>query len=136
MTKNAMFCLLKSPCYFRIPAPLTTMTPMKNFLNVFNRNSEMSESTTEKPPMTMAGDSAALTVVELFQSQGCNSCPPSSDNVIALSSDPNLLVLTYQVTYWDHLGWKDTLGNSAFDARQWDYARGLNNSQVYTPQVM
>jgi hypothetical protein len=109
---------------------------MKNLLNFFNRNSEMSESTTEKPLMTMVSGSAALTVVELFQSQGCNSCPPSSDNVIALSSDPNLLVLTYQVTYWDHLGWKDTLGNSAFNTRQWKYAHSLNNGQVYTPQVM
>jgi len=95
----------------------------------------------EKPVMIpetvpMPGESTALTVVELFQSQGCNSCPPSCDNIIALSDDPDILVLTYQVTYWDRLGWKDTFGNSAFDTRQWDYARGLNKNSVYTPQVI
>jgi hypothetical protein len=117
---------------------------MKNIFHVFKRNSMTSDSMssmTETPmmmpeTMAMAGESTALTVVELFQSQGCNSCPPSNDNIMALSADPNLLVLTYHVTYWDRLGWNDTFGNSAFDRRQWDYARGLQNNNVYTPQVI
>jgi hypothetical protein len=129
--------------------PLITSTviisTMKNIFHVFKRNSMMSDSMssmTEQPlmmpetmPMPMASESKALTVVELFQSQGCNSCPPSSDNIIALSADPDLLVLTYQVTYWDSLGWTDTFGNLAFDTRQWEYAHGLKNTKVYTPQV-
>ena len=43
---------------------------------------------------------ANLNVIELFQSQGCSSCPPSNSNVIAVSEDPNSLILTYEVTYW------------------------------------
>ena len=76
-----------------------------------------------------------LTVIELFQSQGCSSCPPTNANVLKLIEDPHLLILTYDVTYWDRLGWKDTFGNSAFDRRQWEYARALQKKNVYTPQV-
>ena len=76
-----------------------------------------------------------LTVVELFQSQGCSSCPPANDNVIQLVDDPNKLVLTYEVTYWDYLGWPDTFGNKAWDNRQRDYAAAFKSRNVYTPQV-
>jgi hypothetical protein len=77
-----------------------------------------------------------LTVVELFQSQGCSSCPPANANLIALSGRPDLLTLSFGVTYWDQLGWKDTFASPQYTARQWDYARGLHHSQVYTPQVV
>ena len=79
--------------------------------------------------------SDSLTVIELFQSQGCSSCPPANSNVLKLAEDPNLLILTYDVTYWDRLGWKDTFGNSANDRRQWEYARALSRKNVFTPQV-
>ena len=77
-----------------------------------------------------------LTVVELFQSQGCSSCPPANANVMALSDRPDLLTLSFGVTYWDQLGWKDTFASPQYTARQWDYARGLHHSNVYTPQVV
>ena len=77
-----------------------------------------------------------LTVIELFQSQGCSSCPPTNSHVISLATDPALLVLTYEVTYWDHLGWTDTFGNREFDDRQRSYARALGSRSVYTPQVI
>lgn len=76
-----------------------------------------------------------LTVVELFQSQGCSSCPPANHHVLKLINDPNVLVLTYEVTYWDYLGWKDTFGKSEFDRRQWAYANALGKKNVFTPQV-
>ena len=77
-----------------------------------------------------------LTVVELFQSQGCSSCPPANANLMALSGRPDLLTLSFGVTYWDQLGWKDTFASPQYTARQWDYARGLHHAQVYTPQVV
>jgi hypothetical protein len=88
------------------------------------------------PEMAMAADAAHPTVVELFQSQGCSSCPPANANVLALSDRPDLLTLSWQVTYWDQLGWKDTFGQPAFTSRQWDYARGLRHSDVATPEVV
>ena len=77
----------------------------------------------------------SLTVIELFQSQGCSSCPPANHNVLKLVDDPHVLVLTYDVTYWDHLGWRDTFGRSEFDRRQWAYAYALQRKNVFTPQV-
>jgi hypothetical protein len=79
-----------------------------------------------------------LTVIELFQSQGCNSCPPANDFCITHfpPNDPKHLLLTYEVTYWDHLGWPDTFGDKRWDARQRDYAAVLRQRSVYTPQVI
>src|ERR1700722_17798445 len=84
----------------------------------------------------LAADAAHPTVVELFQSQGCSSCPPANANVIALSARPDILALSFQVTYWDQLGWKDTFGSPQNTARQWDYARALRHDNVWTPQVV
>ena len=83
-----------------------------------------------------AADAAHPTVIELFQSQGCSSCPPANANINALSTRPEILALSYAVTYWDGLGWKDVFAKPAFTDRQWDYARAFGNAQVWTPQVV
>jgi hypothetical protein len=83
-----------------------------------------------------AADAAHPAVVELFQSQGCSSCPPANANVMALSDRPDILALSFQVTYWDQLGWKDTFAQPQFTARQWDYAHALKHADVWTPQVV
>lgn len=79
---------------------------------------------------------SSLTVVELFQSQGCSSCPPANANVMALSERPDLLTLSFGVTYWDQLGWKDTFASPQYTERQWDYARAFHRRNVFTPQVV
>jgi hypothetical protein len=88
------------------------------------------------PLATRAADAAHPTVVELFQSQGCSSCPPANANLMALADRADVLPLSFQVTYWDQLGWKDTFATPAYTARQWDYAHGLGHSDVWTPQVV
>src|SRR5664279_2114848 len=77
-----------------------------------------------------------LTVVELFQSQGCSSCPPANENVMALSDRADLITLSFGVTYWDRLGWKDTFASPKYTDRQWDYAHTFHRSQVFTPEVV
>lgn len=77
-----------------------------------------------------------VTVLELFQSQGCSSCPPANRNANALAGRPGLIVLSYAVTYWDRLGWKDTFAQPAFTARQRAYAATKQSDGVYTPQVV
>lgn len=86
----------------------------------------------------MAGDTSAKPthVVELFTSQGCSSCPPANKFVSKLSEDPNTLVLSYGVTYWDYLGWKDTFGDPEFTQRQRDYRDAFGASNIYTPQII
>ena len=87
-------------------------------------------------PSARAADAAHPVVIELFQSQGCSSCPPAAANVAALADRPDVLALSFQVTYWDQLGWKDTFAEPRYTARQWDYAHGLHHTDVFTPQVV
>ncbi|MEO6386920.1 MAG: DUF1223 domain-containing protein [Croceibacterium sp.] len=74
-------------------------------------------------------------VVELFQSQGCSSCPPSNASLNAIADRPGVIALSFAVTYWDRLGWKDTFAKPAFTQRQRDYA-GHGTGQVATPQMV
>lgn len=80
--------------------------------------------------------SPPVQVVELYTSQGCSSCPPANAAVAAIANRPEILALSFGVTYWDDLGWKDTFAQKAFTDRQWDYARGLRHDSVGTPQVV
>ncbi|MCP5431716.1 MAG: DUF1223 domain-containing protein [Alphaproteobacteria bacterium] len=75
-------------------------------------------------------------VVELFTSQGCSSCPPADRVLDDLADRAGLLALTLPITYWDHLGWKDTLASPANTARQRRYAEILGLKSVYTPQMI
>jgi hypothetical protein len=83
-----------------------------------------------------AADPAHPAVVELFQSQGCSSCPPANANLLGVVDRPDVLALSFGVTYWDYLGWKDTFAKPQFTQRQRDYARGLGHRGVFTPQVV
>ncbi|MGY2051073.1 DUF1223 domain-containing protein [Methylobacterium sp. JK268] len=75
-------------------------------------------------------------VVELFTSQGCSACPPADRIIGDLSRDPGVIALSLPVTYWDYLGWKDTLAHAAFTERQRAYAGMRGDRQVYTPQAV
>ena len=88
------------------------------------------------PGPGLAADAAHPTVVELFQSQGCSSCPPAAASVAAVSDRADVLALSFAVDYWDRLGWKDTFSKAAWTARQYDYARAMGQDGVYTPQVV
>jgi hypothetical protein len=78
----------------------------------------------------------APTVVELFTSQGCSSCPPADAFLTDLAKRPDVLPLSFHVTYWDYLGWKDPYSLSEATARQREYARNLGYDGVYTPQMV
>jgi hypothetical protein len=75
-------------------------------------------------------------VVELFTSQGCSSCPEADKVLGELAGDPNVIALSLPIDYWDYLGWKDTLADSRFSARQKAYSRVRGDRDVYTPQVV
>jgi hypothetical protein len=75
-------------------------------------------------------------VVELFTSQGCSSCPPADKIIGELARDPSVIALSMPIDYWDYLGWKDTLADSRFSARQKAYSHVRGDRDVYTPQVI
>src|SRR5271154_6188858 len=75
-------------------------------------------------------------VIELFTSQGCSSCPPADKIIGELAKDPSVIALSMPIDYWDYLGWKDTLADSRFSARQKAYSRMRGDRDVYTPQAV
>jgi hypothetical protein len=87
------------------------------------------------PAPSIAAEPAPV-VVELFTSQGCNSCPPADAVLGELTRQADVLPLAFHVTYWDRLGWPDTFGLEASTERQEAYARRLGLSGLYTPQMV
>src|ERR1700733_5914724 len=75
-------------------------------------------------------------VIELFTSQGCSSCPPADKLIGELAKDPSVIALSMPIDYWDYLGWKDTLADSRFTARQKAYSLMRGDRDVYTPQAV
>ena len=82
------------------------------------------------------------TVVELFTSQSCYSCPPAEVFLGELVEREDLVALEFHVDYWDDLvygssgQWKDVFSDAAYTERQRVYAGRIPGSQIYTPQVV
>lgn len=92
---------------------------------------------TAKDASLRPADAALPVVVELFTSQGCSSCPPADVLLAAVAREPGVIAITRPVTYWDRLGWKDTLAREENSDLQRAYAaRGGAGSGVYTPQAV
>jgi hypothetical protein len=75
-------------------------------------------------------------VVELFTSQGCSSCLPADVLLGKLADRKDVLAMSLPITYWDMLGWKDTLASEANTRRQKAYAATLGRGGIYTPQMI
>ena len=75
-------------------------------------------------------------MVELYTSEGCNSCPPADRWLSKLKADPAVVALAFHVDYWDRLGWKDRFASAAFTARQASQQASNGARFSYTPQVV
>lgn len=79
-------------------------------------------------------------LVELYTSEGCNSCPPAdrwlSSAIPAEAKDAPAVALAFHVDYWDRLGWKDRFAAPAWTQRQYAMAQANRSRLVYTPQVL
>jgi hypothetical protein len=75
-------------------------------------------------------------VIELFTSQGCDSCPPAEALLGQLIHSPGVIALSYHVTYWDALGWHDRFGLHVADQRQQFYVSQLRLPSAFTPQAV
>jgi hypothetical protein len=79
-----------------------------------------------------------LPLVELYTSEGCDSCPPA-DRWLSAAFPPGgagASVLAFHVDYWDRLGWKDRFASPDYTARQYASMRANGATFVYTPQVL
>jgi hypothetical protein len=81
-----------------------------------------------------AATPAAPVLVELYQSEGCSSCPPAEAYLNGIAGRANVIPLAFEVTYWDYLGWKDKFASPAYTQRQRDFAARSASHEVATPQ--
>jgi hypothetical protein len=79
-------------------------------------------------------------LVELYTSEGCDSCPPADRWLSTLGAQgyvPDRVVpVALHVDYWDYIGWKDPYARQAHSARQRKMAKLARAAMVYTPQVL
>lgn len=84
-----------------------------------------------------ASGPARVSLVELYTSEGCSSCPPAERWLGALRDDPglwkNFVPVAFHVDYWNRLGWPDRFSKREFTSRQSDHAAGWSGGSVYTP---
>jgi hypothetical protein len=85
---------------------------------------------------SLAGQVHRPVVVELFTSQGCSSCPPADALLGRLATRSDVLAMSLPITYWDMLGWKDTLASETNTKRQKAYAQFMGHGGIYTPQII
>jgi hypothetical protein len=86
-------------------------------------------------PLNAARAVSAPTVLELFTSQGCSSCPPADALLGQLSEEPDIIGLAWHVDYWNGLGWADPFARNAWTNRQRAYAARLG-AEVFTPAMV
>lgn len=93
--------------------------------------------TTAADSRTFRSAETKTSVLELFTSEGCSSCPPAERWLSGLKESPrlwkDLVVLSFHVDYWDGLGWKDPLAKPEFTERQRNYSVQWRANSVYTP---
>jgi hypothetical protein len=87
---------------------------------------------------TCAAQSGAKvpTVIELYTSEGCSSCPPADRWLTALKARDGVVPLAFHVDYWDSLGWKDRFAQPLFTQRQNASQHYSGARFAYTPQVI
>ena len=81
------------------------------------------------------------TVLEIYTSQGCYSCPPADRLLARLGEEASahgrmLVPLAFHVDYWNYIGWTDPFSSQNWTERQRGYARVLNQRSIYTPQLV
>ena len=83
-------------------------------------------------------DARVRPLVELYTSEGCNSCPPADRWLGSrfAARDIRAVPLAFHVDYWDRLGWVDRFASPAYTARQYASMRANRATFVYTPQVL
>jgi hypothetical protein len=82
----------------------------------------------------------SFVVVELFTSEGCNTCPPADKLLSEIIKDARknkkpVYAMEFHVDIWNRLGWKDPFSTFKYTYRQKNYTDALGEMEVYTPQL-
>lgn len=88
-------------------------------------------------PMRFASGPARVSLIELYTSEGCSSCPPAERWLGQLRAAPGLwrdfVPVAFHVDYWNRLGWPDRFSSRDFTQREYAYAAAWGTESVYTP---
>jgi hypothetical protein len=84
----------------------------------------------------VSSGTTAPVVVELYTSEGCDSCPPADRWLSTLKGRADVVALAFHVDYWDRLGWVDRFASAAHTQRQQQRQRTSGARFIYTPQVL
>jgi hypothetical protein len=88
---------------------------------------------------TVRSGPQTATLVELYTSEGCSSCPPADRWLSSFAQRPGtqgVVPIAFHVSYWDYIGWKDVFADERYTVRQRALAKATGARMVYTPQVM
>jgi hypothetical protein len=92
------------------------------------------------PACTARSAERTTALVELYTSEGCDSCPPADRWLSSLGergyAPDRVVPIALHVDYWDYIGWKDPYARQVFSARQRKMAALARAAVVYTPQVL
>lgn len=90
--------------------------------------------------ITASSPANRVALLELYTSEGCSSCPPAEEWLSHLKdsgiSSQQLIPLSFHVTYWDYIGWRDQFASERHDQRQRQIAQYNSQNTIYTPQFV
>jgi len=117
---------------------LNSIHPLVALAVVISASNLLAEQPGSMPPATtFESGKTQASLIELFTSEGCSSCPPAEKWLSALKLNPDLwkrtVPVAFHVDYWDRLGWRDRFAKPEFTSRQQHYASEWGGDSVYTP---
>jgi hypothetical protein len=79
-----------------------------------------------------------VALIELYTSEGCDSCPPADNWLSRLGTgdEARVIPIAFHVDYWDRLGWTDRFASAKYTSRQYEQMRRQQAMFVFTPQVI
>ena len=94
-------------------------------------------TTVSAAPLRFMSGTKQVSLLELYTSEGCSSCPPAEEWLNKLKASPDLwkdfVPVAFHVDYWNSLGWRDRWSSPEFSERQRAYARHWRSENIYTP---
>jgi hypothetical protein len=91
-------------------------------------------------PMVFQSSQRQTSLLELYTSEGCSSCPPAESWLSKLRSAPGLwsefVPVAFHVHYWNNHAWSDKFSSEQYSTRQRGYARVWSAENIYTPEFV
>lgn len=102
-----------------------------------SRASDLKASDLKISELHFQSPETQVSLIEVYSSQGCSSCPPAQRWVNEFTTENRLwqgiIPLVFHVDYWDYIGWSDPFAKAQYSKRQSNYKHAGRINSVYTP---